>query len=85
MQYSISDGITFGLNSDALQKENDFSVSFVFTSEISLLLPTPGSPTIQTKFSLNKSSIDKKLSLSNKDGVLLSFFSSSSIFEYLVI
>ena len=65
IQYSFSFGVDKAVNLEALQK-NGFGKILSLTSSSNLLLPMPGSPTIQTKFSLSTSFIDRLFSLNNE-------------------
>ena len=58
IQYSFSFGADRSINSEALQK-NDSAEILSLTSSSNLLLPIPGSPTIQTNFSSSNLSIDR--------------------------
>ena len=66
MQYLFSFGADRSVNSEALQK-NDSAEILSLTSSSNLLLPIPGSPTIQTKFSSSNLSIDRLFFSSNKE------------------
>ena len=66
MQYSFSFGADRSVNSEALQK-NDSAEILSLTSSSNLLLPIPGSPTIQTKFSSSNLSIGRYFLVPNNE------------------